>query len=113
MLSAKSNSDVLTQLKSPNMLSKKNQVSSTDYPGVYPGEQNQWNMAKFKKVRVCVQVSMAPDVPCQGLRIDIQRITKDAIEFDLIGVDASIANAFRRILIAEVRSYFCLQSNQV
>ena len=41
--------------------------------------------------------------PCQGLRIDIQRITKDTIEFDLIGVDASIANAFRRILIAEVR----------
>lgn len=45
-------------------------------------------------------------VPCQGLRIDIQRLTKDTIEFDLIGVDASIANAFRRILIAEVRFWF-------
>lgn len=45
-------------------------------------------------------------VPCQGLRIDIQRLTKDTIEFDLIGVDASIANAFRRILIAEVGFWF-------
>ncbi len=44
--------------------------------------------------------------PCQGLRIDIQRISKDTVEFDLIGVDAAIANAFRRILIAEVR-FFC------
>jgi len=43
-------------------------------------------MARFKK----------------GLRIDIQRISEDTIEFDLIGVDAAIANAFRRILIAEV-----------
>jgi DNA-directed RNA polymerase I and III subunit RPAC1 len=47
--------------------------------------------------------------PRQGLRIDIQRITKDTIEFDLIGVDASIANAFRRILIAEVRFLFSLR----
>lgn len=45
-------------------------------------------------------------VPCQGLRIDIQRLTKDTIEFDLIGVDASIANAFRRILVAEVGFWF-------
>ena len=73
---------------------------------MYPGEQHQWNMAKFKKVRVSFSFSkMYLTDPCQGLRIDIQRITKDTIEFDLIGVDASIANAFRRILIAEVR--FC------
>ena len=47
--------------------------------------------------------------PCQGLRIDIQRISEDTIEFDLIGVDAAIANAFRRILIAEVRFLVSLQ----
>jgi DNA-directed RNA polymerases I and III subunit RPAC1 len=32
----------------------------------------------------------------------VTRLSNRSIEFDLIGVDASIANAFRRILIAEV-----------
>lgn len=35
-------------------------------------------------------------------RVEVVRLTEDDIEFDLIGVDASIANAFRRILIAEL-----------
>jgi hypothetical protein len=26
-------------------------VSSTDYPGVYPGQDDSWNLKKFKKVR--------------------------------------------------------------
>lgn len=34
------------------------------------------------------------------LRVD--RLTPSRIEFDLIGIDASIANALRRICIAEV-----------
>jgi len=34
--------------------------------------------------------------------VDIQHSNQLEMEFDLIGVDASIANAFRRILIAEV-----------
>jgi DNA-directed RNA polymerase I and III subunit RPAC1 len=34
----------------------------------------------------------------------VQRLSNRSIEFDLVGVDASIANAFRRILIAEVKS---------
>ena len=34
--------------------------------------------------------------------MQVQRLSQRSIEFDLIGVDASIANAFRRILIAEV-----------
>lgn len=73
---------------------------------MYPGEQNQWNMTKFKNVRVSFLILQnTSDGSCQGLRIDIQRITKDTVEFDLIGVDASIANAFRRILIAEVRAF--------
>lgn len=35
-------------------------------------------------------------------KIEINRLTEDEIEFDMIGIDASLANAFRRILIAEV-----------
>ena len=34
--------------------------------------------------------------------MDIQQSNELEMEFDLVGVDASIANAFRRILIAEV-----------
>lgn len=39
------------------------------------------------------------------LRINIISLTEDTIVFDLIGVDASVANALRRILLAEVK--FC------
>lgn len=39
----------------------------------------------------------------QRLTVRVERLSNRSIEFDLIGVDASIANAFRRILIAEVR----------
>ena len=38
----------------------------------------------------------------QRFQIKINRLTPENMEFDLVGVDASIANAFRRILIAEV-----------
>ena len=31
-----------------------------------------------------------------------QRLSNRSVEFDIVGVDASIANAFRRIMIAEV-----------
>ncbi|KAJ3489815.1 hypothetical protein NLI96_g1853 [Meripilus lineatus] len=61
-------------------------VSNTEYPGHYPGEDHSWNLGKFK----------------QGLRVVVQRVSQRSIEFDLVGVDASIANAFRRIIIAEV-----------
>lgn len=36
------------------------------------------------------------------LKINILSMTENDIEFDLIGVDASIANALRRIMLAEV-----------
>ncbi|PCH35460.1 hypothetical protein WOLCODRAFT_166280 [Wolfiporia cocos MD-104 SS10] len=61
-------------------------VSNTEYPGHYPGEDHSWNLAKFEK----------------SLRVEVQRLSQRSIEFDLVGVDASIANAFRRIMIAEV-----------
>lgn len=38
----------------------------------------------------------------QGLRIDMKRMDAEVVEFDLIGVDAPVANAIRRILLAEV-----------
>lgn len=37
-----------------------------------------------------------------SLQIQLQCVTESFVEFDLIGVDASFANAIRRILIAEV-----------
>ncbi|TRM67819.1 DNA-directed RNA polymerase [Schizophyllum amplum] len=61
-------------------------VSSTDYPGHYPGEDHSWNLDEFKR----------------NLKVKVQRLSNRSIEFDLVGVDASIANAFRRIMIAEV-----------
>lgn len=38
----------------------------------------------------------------QNLKLQVTRLSPDRIEFDLIGVDASIANAIRRVLMAEV-----------
>lgn len=62
------------------------QVASKDYPGVYPGEDHTWNVTKFR----------------DGLKLEVQRLTPSSVEFDLIGVDASVANSLRRTLIAEV-----------
>lgn len=50
---------------------------------------------------------MAPGVtrdawPVQAFRVDIIREEEGALEFDMVGIDAAIANAFRRILLAEV-----------
>ncbi|KAG0140087.1 hypothetical protein CROQUDRAFT_111316 [Cronartium quercuum f. sp. fusiforme G11] len=61
-------------------------VAATDFPGHWPGETNAWDLDYFK----------------QNLKIRISRISSWAIEFDLVGVDASIANALRRIMISEV-----------
>lgn len=45
----------------------------------------------------------------QNFKVKIQRLSKHSVEFDLIGIDASIANAFRRIMIAEVSVILCLE----
>ncbi|XP_073153603.1 uncharacterized protein [Henckelia pumila] len=37
-----------------------------------------------------------------NFRVEVIRLTEDDMEFDMIGIDASLANAFRRILIAEL-----------
>ncbi len=62
------------------------QVSSSDFPGHYPGMDLSWDLETFKK----------------SLKIHINYLSETEMEFDLVGIDASIANAFRRILIAEV-----------
>lgn len=41
----------------------------------------------------------------RNLKVEITNLTDSEMQFDLIGVDASIANALRRILLAEVRFY--------
>lgn len=63
-------------------------VSSNDYPGHYAGEDHSWSLPKFRK------------------SLKIQFHQNDPLEcvFSLVGVDAAIANAFRRILIAEIPS---------
>lgn len=38
----------------------------------------------------------------QAFRVDVIREDEDTLEFDMVGIDAAIANAFRRILLAEV-----------
>ena len=38
----------------------------------------------------------------EGLRIHIVKLDSEEMVFDLMGVDASVANALRRILLAEV-----------
>ena len=34
--------------------------------------------------------------------MDVISLSDEVIEFDMVGIDAAIANAFRRILLAEV-----------
>ncbi|XP_027933341.1 DNA-directed RNA polymerases I and III subunit RPAC1-like isoform X2 [Vigna unguiculata] len=38
----------------------------------------------------------------ENFKVEVKRLTDSEMEFDIIGVDASIANAFRRILMSEV-----------
>ncbi|KAI9788967.1 MAG: DNA-directed RNA polymerases I and III subunit RPAC1 [Peltula sp. TS41687] len=62
-------------------------ISSTDFPGHYPGEDHAWDLSDFKS-KFQVMIHDKPDpLTCS---------------FSLIGIDASMANAFRRILIAEI-----------
>ncbi|XP_068597418.1 DNA-directed RNA polymerases I and III subunit RPAC1 isoform X1 [Brachionichthys hirsutus] len=61
-------------------------VHTTDFPGNYPGYDDIWNMRKFQK----------------NFTIDVKHLDESSMEFDMVGIDAAIANAFRRILIAEV-----------
>ncbi|XP_056410592.1 DNA-directed RNA polymerases I and III subunit RPAC1 [Hyla sarda] len=61
-------------------------VHSTDFPGNYPGYDDSWDQGRFE----------------QNFRMEIMRFEDDVLEFDMVGIDAALANAFRRILLAEV-----------
>uniref|UniRef100_A0A7N6FHG6 DNA-directed RNA polymerases I and III subunit RPAC1 n=1 Tax=Anabas testudineus TaxID=64144 RepID=A0A7N6FHG6_ANATE len=61
-------------------------VHTTEFPGNYPGYDDTWDMQKFQK----------------NFRIDVVHLDESSMEFDMVGIDAAIANAFRRILLAEV-----------
>jgi DNA-directed RNA polymerase I and III subunit RPAC1 len=65
-----------------------NNVSSTDFPGHSANGDFSWDIEKFK----------------DSFEINISYITERTANFDLINIDTSIANAFRRIMIAEVPS---------
>lgn len=45
----------------------------------------------------------------ENFKVDVISCTETNMEFDMIGIDAALANAFRRILIAEV----CPQSQNL
>ncbi|KAL8809221.1 MAG: hypothetical protein Q9223_003336 [Gallowayella weberi] len=61
-------------------------VTSTDIPGHYPGEDHEWDLEEFKN----------------NFTVQFHKNTPLDSSFSLIGIDASIANAFRRILLAEI-----------
>ncbi|KAJ2660966.1 DNA-directed RNA polymerase core subunit rpc40 [Coemansia sp. RSA 1200] len=61
-------------------------ISGADFPMGFDGKDVPFHLEGFRDT----------------LDIKIIRVTPTDIEFDLIGVDASIANALRRILIAEI-----------
>ena len=61
-------------------------VSSNEYPHQVPGKSFAWDTEAFKA----------------NLRVDVTRLTNEHAEFDVVGVDASLANAIRRTLISEV-----------
>jgi DNA-directed RNA polymerase I and III subunit RPAC1 len=67
-------------------------VSSTSFPNNYTGYDDSFNPEAWKKEFTCKIMSLSPI----------------EMEFDLIGLDASIANAIRRFIVAEVPS-ICIE----
>uniref|UniRef100_A0A8C7EPA1 DNA-directed RNA polymerases I and III subunit RPAC1 n=1 Tax=Neovison vison TaxID=452646 RepID=A0A8C7EPA1_NEOVI len=61
-------------------------VHTTDFPGNYSGYDDAWDQNRFEK----------------NFRVDVVHLDENSLEFDMVGIDAAIANAFRRILLAEV-----------
>ena len=64
------------------------QTESLQYSGAYSlcGVDNSLRMTEF----------------CKNFRVQVISLDSDDIEFDMVGIDAAVANAFRRILISEV-----------
>lgn len=55
---------------------------------------------------LCTHPIFSVDNVCfiQKSRVELTRLSNRSVEFDMVGVDASIANAYRRVMIAEVPS---------
>lgn len=62
------------------------QPHSSSFPGNYTGCDDSWDLRRFKA----------------GFKVQVVSWSEEDMEFDMIGVDAAITNAFRRILLAEV-----------
>uniref|UniRef100_A0A8B9SYB6 RNA polymerase I and III subunit C n=1 Tax=Anas platyrhynchos TaxID=8839 RepID=A0A8B9SYB6_ANAPL len=58
-------------------------VHSTDFPGNYPGYDDAWDQQRFE----------------EEFRVYVVGEEDGVLEFDMVGIDAAIANAFRRILL--------------
>lgn len=65
------------------------QISDTSIPdhGLGNHSEQTWDIDGFRR----------------RLELSIKALSSSALEFDLVGVDASVANAIRRVLISEVR----------
>ena len=97
------------------------QAASSDFPGTYPGIDDSWSFDKFQQASINIKILLTINhlifvfnsefSLAQNFRIDIIKVTDEKIEFDMIGIDAALANTFRRILIAEARYiiyvYYC------
>ncbi|KAF5097286.1 hypothetical protein D0Z03_001444 [Geotrichum reessii] len=79
----------MTDIKDRNIVGiHHDRVSNVYFPGHYPGVDDSWDIEKFKK----------------EVGLDIHYLADYSGNFDLTGIDTSVANAFRRIMIAEVPS---------
>jgi len=63
-------------------------TSNLDYAGVHGGTNKKWDVTEEEK----------------KIKINVVKMNKTDMEFDLIGFDPALANAFRRILLAEIPS---------
>nr|XP_033792972.1 DNA-directed RNA polymerases I and III subunit RPAC1 [Geotrypetes seraphini] len=81
-------SDIVEEMRSRVVLGEfgVRNVHTTDFPGNYPGYDDTWDQEKFEK----------------NFQVNVMNMMEDTLEFDMIGIDAALANAFRRILLAEV-----------
>ena len=63
-------------------------TSTVEYAGAFAssGLENSFSIERFRK----------------DFRVQVMSLNEEEIVFDLIGIDAALANAFRRILLAEV-----------
>ncbi|CAG5170697.1 uncharacterized protein ALTATR162_LOCUS7217 [Alternaria atra] len=59
---------------------------STDFPGHWPGENHEWDLDYFK----------------ENFNVTFHKHSPNNTEFSLTGIDTSVSNAFRRILLSEI-----------